>query len=73
MKGAHNEIKDFQCKQCDYSSSHKYHLIQHIKGVHNKIRDFQHKQRNYASSIKQNRITDIKSRMIRIFILNTKP
>merc|ERR1712150_349996 len=44
--------KEFQCQECQYSSSIKTNLASHIKVVHNKIKDFVCMECNYAASYK---------------------
>merc|ERR1712150_113451 len=34
IKGTHEKIKDFNCNECDYSSSYKSHVTRHIKFKH---------------------------------------
>merc|ERR1712150_64588 len=52
--------KEFQCQECQYSSSIKTNLASHIKGVHKKIKDFQCQQCEYVSSHKANLNTHVK-------------
>ena len=52
--GFHSKIKDFECNQCSYTTSHKGNLEQHVKGVHNKIKDFKCDQCNNTTSGKEN-------------------
>jgi KRAB domain-containing zinc finger protein len=52
-------VKDQQCPDCDYKTTDKCHLNEHIKAVHRKIKDFLCEQCSYATSRKSNLIKHI--------------
>ena len=54
-------VKDQQCLDCDYKTTDKCHLKEHIKAVHKKIKDFLCEQCSYATSRKSNLIKHIKN------------
>ena len=39
-KVKHQGLKEFICKQCNYSTGHKPHLTQHVKAIHEKLKEF---------------------------------
>ena len=49
-------VKTQECPDCDYKTTDKCHLNDHIKAVHHKIKDFLCEQCSYATSRKSNLI-----------------
>ena len=52
-------VKNQACPDCDYKTTDKCHLNEHIKAVHHKIKDFLCEQCSYATSRKSNLVKHI--------------
>ena len=57
-------LKDQQCPDCDYKTTDRCHLNEHIKAVHKKIKDFLCEQCSYATSRKSNLIKHINNQHV---------
>ena len=47
IKAVHQEIKDFICKECNFTTSIKQRLSNHMKSMH---QDHMHRQREFKSN-----------------------
>ena len=50
IKALHDNIKDFKCPQCAYTTAYKYEINRHMKRIHEKIKDFKCHLCTYATS-----------------------